>query len=240
MARLWNENWELVAQRCGLIDEYPLNDDLLKEIIIKLYRGNYGEGVKEHQSFIGNMSRKLIKDIIYGNYGAHAVVYSLEGSPPKGCIFVFPYYGGEIYFYKGNMKRLIAQKYQHVAHAFITDANNFVKAKKNEKDREIMQTIAVKKEEESDNFYIYLKIEDMNCLNLINWIDNLKLIVKELDAIDKPSTDIDNQILLFQTYLGQILCKCNVVTLTSDDYERPIPLDEIGMREIKYGAIFKD
>ena len=138
------------------------------------------------------------------------------------------------------MKRLIAKKYYHVCHAFLTDANNFIKKSKEEKDKEITPTNAIKKEEEPDNFFIYLKINDLKSLEIINWIDKLKLLVHEMDSNDIVSSNVDSQIILLERYLGQILSTCCVVTLTSDDFEIPIPLDEIGMREIKEGAILKD
>lgn len=41
MTRRWDESWQHLAYFAKQDPEYHLNDDLLKEIIIKMYYSNY-------------------------------------------------------------------------------------------------------------------------------------------------------------------------------------------------------
>jgi len=115
--------------------DYSADDDLLKEILMKLYYNNY-KGFQQKKT--GSLkeeikSRKLFRSILYGDYTPQGVMYAVEGSPPKGRILILDYEAGDpIYFYHGKMHSLNSQKYIWACKLFREDAKKYLKNKTNE------------------------------------------------------------------------------------------------------------
>jgi|GEM_PF-3676007 len=125
MTRQWDDTWQTLAYHAKN-PEYPLNDELLKELILKLYYNNYKHLIIEKKGYESDLKRKLIKTIIHGDYTPEAVSYAVQGSPPKGTIFVFePKFKRDIYLYdNGKMKKMMSEKYLGASNLFFEDACN--------------------------------------------------------------------------------------------------------------------
>ena len=126
MTRTWKDTWQNLSFWATHAPEYPLNDDLLKEIILKLYYNNYKNLIVKKESYESEFDRKLIKTLLHGDYHPYGVSYSVQGSPPKGTILVFdPQSKKDIYLYNnGKMQKLMSQKYGWVRNLFFEDAVN--------------------------------------------------------------------------------------------------------------------
>lgn len=135
MTRQWDTTWQVLAYHAKNDPEYPVNDELLKELILKLYYNNYKHLIIEKEGYERELKRKLIKTIVHGDYTPEAVSYAVQGSPPKGTIFVFePKFKRDIYLYdNGKMKKMMGEKYCWISNLFFEDACNELKKSKEAK-----------------------------------------------------------------------------------------------------------
>lgn len=71
------------------------------------------------------LSRKLIVSPIGGTYGIQGYVLSVQGTPPKGNVFVFTTYRGIFFHDNGiNFKNLLNSRLKHVR--FISLVDKFI------------------------------------------------------------------------------------------------------------------
>lgn len=90
--RLKNEKWQDIASKAGYVEGYEFSHDLLADILEKIYWNTSKDSTR--------VNRKLCKSPIYGHYGAKGIIYAVEGSPPKGSIYVVNIHvHGEIFYY---------------------------------------------------------------------------------------------------------------------------------------------
>lgn len=104
-----------------------INDDILKEILMKMYYNDYKGLIAQKESVIEELKgRKLIKTIIYGDYTPHGVCYCVQGSPPKGIIYIphIDYEKG--YFYDGSMHNLFTSRNLAILNCFLVDAKKVI------------------------------------------------------------------------------------------------------------------
>ena len=128
MVRKWDEKWRSIAEKAGQFKEYEINDDLLKEILIKIYYNNFRYLAATEESVSKEIeSRKFIKSLIFGDYTPHGVVYAVQGSPPRGNIYV-PHidYEKSMYFFNGRMASLNSDRFYEVRKLFLRDAKQFI------------------------------------------------------------------------------------------------------------------
>ncbi len=125
--RKWNDTWKKIAEET-VWNDHIITDDLLKEVLMKIYYNNYKGIIAKEDSVCREIKeRKLIKTILYGDYIPHGVLYCVQGSPPKGSIYITHIdYESGCYFYDGKMRSLFTKKYLVVKNLFIRDAKNVI------------------------------------------------------------------------------------------------------------------
>ena len=102
----------------------------LKKIIIALFDENQG-----------HLQRKLIIQSMQGNYKDSSVIFSMQGSPPRGQIFVIDanYTRPHIFFYNTlSMKRLDKfRKYDGLVEIFHCFSKKFLKDQESKKNEQV-------------------------------------------------------------------------------------------------------
>lgn len=107
--RLKNEKWQDIASKAGSFEGYEITHELLAEILAKIYWNTSSDR--------NCINRKLCISPISGYYGQRGIVYAVEGSPPKGSIYIpDAYVLCEIFYYeRGSFKAIWKfKKYQNV------------------------------------------------------------------------------------------------------------------------------
>lgn len=127
--RDWTDTWQTLCERCHWGDPtYELNDQLLTEILMKIYYNNNKGLFVKKENWQANLDRELTKTLLLGCYTPSGVMYAVKGSPPKGSIYIPDVDRGDIfYFERGKMKRLgKAIKYMYLKSVFYKDAKRII------------------------------------------------------------------------------------------------------------------
>lgn len=93
--------------------------DTIKEFLLTEYWGKLNPN---------EMTRELITTVIHGDYKPHAVMYCVQGSPPKGTVMVIPEYKTAYYYGHGKWKRLHGFfKYEKILYELLVQSVRILK-----------------------------------------------------------------------------------------------------------------